>query len=361
MTTEADLLARVRLEIGDQLTSFQATSRGDGTVRRFELPGSPISLTGLNVTRVNTLASPPSSTSLTTADYVLDTEQGLITLQTPLAEGHELVVQGMLAKYFDDAQYLLFIRTALSQHTHNRTGITIDTLPVVEEYLVALLAAIEALYALLNDAAFDIDVSTPEGVGIPRSQRFRQLQEMIELRKQQYAEMGSALNVGLNRIEVFNLRRVSRTTGRLVPNYVPQELEDRQPARRVFTPIDTYGGKALVDPTPVLNISMYEYGYFTLDLDGLGDLTGWKIDARMRRYEDSSSIREMAVTVRDLVLGNITLDLEPRQTAHLPSQLYWDLRLTNRTTREVRTLRKGTATVIQQVGVDEAVGPVAGY
>lgn len=361
MTTEAAVLSRVRLEIGDQLTPFQAVVVGDGKVRRFELPASPVSLSGLTVTLVNVGATPVTAQSLTPDAYALDTENGVLTLNLPLAANHELVVRGSASKYFDDASYLTFVRTAVGQHTHNRTGITLETLPPVEEYLVALLATIEALYALLNDAAFDIDVSTPEGVGIPRSQRFRQLTEMIELRKEQYTQMSSALNVGLNRIEMFNLRRVSRTTGRLVPNYISQELEDRQPARRVWTPADTYGGKALVDGTPVLDISMYEYGYFTLDLDGLGDLTPWKVDARLRRYEDSSSIREMTVTVRSLVTGAITLDLTPRQTAHLPSQLFWDLRLTDRVTREVRTLRKGTATVIQQVGVDEAVGPVAGY
>ena len=361
MTTEAQLLQRVRLEIGDLLTPFQATIRGDGLVRRFELPNSPVSQTGLSVAIADTTSVPATVTALTPSQYTLDTENGLITLQETLPAGRDLVVRGMASKYFDDAAYLTFIRTAAAQHLHNRSGVSLTTLPVVEEYPVALLATIEALHALLNDAAFDIDVSTPEGVGIPRSQRFRQLTEMLQLRQQQYAEMSSALNVGLSRIEVFSLRRVSRTTGRLVPVYVPQELEDRQPARRVFTPIDTHGGAAIVDPTPVLDISMYEYGYFTIDIDGLGDLTPWQVDARMRRYEDSSSIREMTVVIRDIAAGNITLDLEPRQTAHLPSQLFWDLRLTNRATREVRTLRKGTATVIQQVGVDEAVGPIAGY
>lgn len=351
-------MSRVRLEIGDQPTPFSARAVGDGQTREYELPHAPVATFSAYTQNATTL----TTTGLVEGtDYELDRIEGRVILTRPLAEGVDLVSTGVGVKYFGDDDLLLFVRTAVTQHLHNRQGVSLATLPAVEEYPVALLAAIEALYALLNDAAFDIDVSTPEGVGIPRSQRFRQLQEMIELRKEQYAQMCAALNVGLSRIEVFNLRRVSRTTGRLVPNYVPQELEDRQPPVRIFNPLDTYGGKAIVDPTPVLDITMYEYGYFTLPLEGLGNLTGWKIDARMRRYEDSSSIREFTVTVRDLVLGNIDLDLTPRQTAHLPHRLYWDLRLTNRETREVRTLRKGAVTIIQQVGVDEAVGPVGHY
>ena len=357
MATLAGIASRVRLEIADQPSSFRSTRQGDGETLRFELPHAPVSPTGFIA-----YLAPIGGGASVGVTYDLDTAEGVITLTgAPPTETQVLVTEGTAYKYFSDADIDLFVQTAVTQHLHNREGLSLATLPPVEEYPVALLAAIEALYALLNDAAFDIDVSTPEGVGIPRSQRFRQLQEMIELRKEQYAQLCAALNVGLNRIEVFSLRRVSRTTGRLVPIYVPQELEDRQPPTRVFPPRDTHGGKAIVDPTPVLDLTCYEYGYFSEPLTGLGDLTGWKIDARIRRYEDSSSLREMTVQVDDLVAGDITLELNPRQTGHLPARLYWDLRLTNRETREVRTLRKGTFTTIQQVGVDEAVGPIVGY
>ena len=363
MATLDSILQRVRLEIGDQATPFSSVRPGDGVTTRFELPGAPVDPTTLRV--VVAPAAGGAGTVLTVGTgpgtYTLDPVEGVLTLADVPGETDVVAADGVAFKFFNDADMTLFVNTAVLQHLHNRSGVSLETLPPVEEYPVALLAAIEALYALLNDAAFDIDVSTPEGVGIPRSQRFRQLQEMIEARKEQYAQLCAALNVGLNRIEVFNLRRVSRTTGRLVPNYIPQELEDRQPPVRVFNPIDTYGGAPIDDPTPVLDLTMYEYGYFTEPITGLGDLTGWKVDARLRRYEDSSSIREFTVTVDDLVAGNITLDLIPTQTGQLPQRLYWDLRLTNRTTREVRTLRKGVVTVIQQVGVDESVGPVAGY
>lgn len=356
MATLTDIASRVRLEIADQPTAFRSTRLGDGETTRFELPHAPVS----PVDFVAYLAPAAGGVS-TTPTYTLDAAEGIIVLAAPPAADQVLVTEGTAFKHFSEAEIALFVQTAVTQHLHNREGISLANLPPVEEYPVALLASIEALYALLNDAAYDIDVSTPEGVGIPRSQRFRQLQEMIELRKEQYAQLCAALNVGLNRIEVFNLRRVSRTTGRLVPVYIPQELEDRQPPTRVFPPKDTLGAPAIPDPTPVLDLVIYEYGYFSLELTDLGDLTGWKIDARIRRYEDSSSLREFTVNVINLLTGHIELELNPRQTGHLRPRQYWDLRLTNRETREVRTLRKGQVTVIQQVGVDEAVGPIAGF
>lgn len=354
MTTIDAVRARVRLELGDQLEPFQSVATGDGQTARYELSHSPVVEDGLMVVRV-----PAEGTPTAIVDYTLDGNNGVITLTTPLAEGDRLITSGSAAKYFSDDELDTFITTAAMQHLHNRQGVTLVTLPPVEEYAVVLLTVIEALYVLLNDAAFDIDVSTPEGVGIPRSQRFRQLQEMIELRKQQYVEMCQSLNVGLNRIEVSTLRRTSRTTGRLVPVYLPQEIEDRQPPTRVFAPIDTTGQPAIEDGVPVTDIEVWEYGYFTETVTIPGGIpVGFKVDARIRRYKDSSSLREFTVT--DNLDGTVTLDLGPRQTAQLPQRLFYDIRLTNRATREVRTVRKGKVTVYQQVGVDEAVGPSTG-
>lgn len=361
MTTEAAVLTRVRLELGDQLTPFQSVVMGDGQTRRYELPNSPVVSSSFSAFTLNPTAQPIVTTPLTTGQYGLDANEGVLTLAQPLAEGIQLVAQGEAGKYFSDDELTVFVRTAVAQHLHNRQGVTLTTLPVVEEYMVALLAVIEALYALLNDAAFDIDVSTPEGVGIPRSQRFRQLMELIELRKTQYQEMALALNVGLSRIEVTTLRRVSRTTNRLVPVYLPQEIEDRQPPQRVFVPIDTNGAAATDDKVEVKDIEVWEYGFYTEQITVVGGIpAGFKVDARVRRYRDSSSLREFTVTVDDAAAGLVTLDLDPRQTGHLPQTLFYDIRLTNRTTREVRTLRQGRVVVHQQVGVDEAVGPATG-
>jgi hypothetical protein len=63
---------------------------------------------------------------------------------------------------------------------------------------------------------------------------------VIERLQAHYKELAAAFNVGPYRIQVLNLRRVSRTTGRLVPEYVEQEFDDRTfPPIRIFPPIDT--------------------------------------------------------------------------------------------------------------------------
>jgi len=49
------------------------------------------------------------------------------------------------------------------------------------------------------------------------------------------------LGVGLGRAEIGTLRRVSKTTNRLVPVYVVREYDDISRPRRLFTEPDTMG------------------------------------------------------------------------------------------------------------------------
>ena len=49
------------------------------------------------------------------------------------------------------------------------------------------------------------------------------------------------LGVGLGAAEVGTLRRVSKTTNRLVPVYVQREYDDISRPRRLFTEPDTMG------------------------------------------------------------------------------------------------------------------------
>ena len=356
MTTETALLSRVRLEIGDQLEPFQSTAFGDGETRRFELPSSPISLAGFSAFLLNPQTN--ESTPLLPSTYTLDAANGVITLPTAPLQGRQLVIMGTSARYFDDETMLVFVRTALTQHLHNRDGINLGNMPPVEEYPVALLAAVEALYALMNDAAFDIDVSTPEGVGIPRSQRFRQLQEMIELRKAQYAELCAALNVGLNRIEMFDLRRVSRTTGRLVPIYESREIEDIRGPRRVFPPIDGLGGTRIpsAQEPATYDIRFRQRNTFTLPLDFSFDMTGYTVFAAIRRYPDGARLREFNIAYTDRALGKLTLSLDADDTRILPLELFWTLDLLEPNGNEVTYMKgrvevdRARAAIIQSYG-----------
>jgi hypothetical protein len=114
----------------------------------------------------------------------------------------------------------------------------LSNLPDVEGTLVALRATIDALWALTIDASTDIDISSADGTTVPRSQRYHQLREMIDAMTARYNQLCAMLNVGLNAIEMSKIRRVSKTTNRLVPIFEDREYDDYDLPRRQLPPID---------------------------------------------------------------------------------------------------------------------------
>jgi len=79
---------------------------------------------------------------------------------------------------------------------------------------------------------------TSESVHIPASQRFRMVQGLLAQWEKEYERHAANLNIGFDRLEVMNLRRVSRTTNRLVPLYKQKELGDFSPMERLWPEID---------------------------------------------------------------------------------------------------------------------------
>lgn len=262
---------RLRLEIGDNEESFQASVEGNGFDRRFDLPEEVINVTGLTVSLLTPDGTggynPP--TILDPSDYELEAGQGVITIATPPPDDAILVVAGTHFQFFTDDELDLFIRTAAFKHTHNAedlqvyrdingfkrflyTNETIDSIHPVEYHMLALLAAVDALEVIRTDAAYDIDVTTSDGTALPRSERFKNLGEIMAVKQAMYDTQAAALGVGMGRVEVFTLRRVSRTTGKLVPVYVAREYDDvRTPPLRVFGPRNlglTGSGFAQQDP-----------------------------------------------------------------------------------------------------------------
>jgi hypothetical protein len=261
VASEAALISRIRLELGDGPMPFRGQFRGTGMQETFDLPANNVSSNDLRtfIVEPTTLAI----TDLVPADYTIDLANGLITLNTMLTRDHLLVVEGYNYSLFSDAEISQFLREALLQHTSNGSSgdsgtatdtvryrdengfikyshnkITLDSLPEVEEVVVALLAATEALWALSTDASTDIDVHTSEGTFVPRSQRYGQIVSQINLLTEKYKTLCAQLNVGLYRIEMSTLRRISKTTGRLVPVYVPREYDDSSMPVRVLPEID---------------------------------------------------------------------------------------------------------------------------
>ncbi|MFJ4739077.1 hypothetical protein [Streptomyces sp. NPDC088775] len=211
-----------------------------------------------------TSVDPPTTVDLVAdTDYVLDSHEGRIVLISPacspLHHGQTLIVRGVAQGLFTDADLGTYIGDAMQQHTYGRSlttryrdergflryrhePITLANLPAVEEPLVVYLAAINCLWTLATDAATDIDISTAEGTFVPRTQRYRQLMQHIgdatNGLQGRYNTLAQQLNVGLGRIEMFTLRRVSRTTNRLVPVFKEREYDDSSMPQRLLPPID---------------------------------------------------------------------------------------------------------------------------
>lgn len=266
MATLAGTIARIRSEIGDLSAPFVDTFVGGDELSSYDL--SEVNVSSVQV-KVST-ASPASTIELVEdADYVLSPAEGSILLinpaYSPLHHGQTMIVRGTSSGMFTDGELERYVTDALNQHTYGRTlttryrdekgfirydrePITLETLPPVEEPLVAYLATINVLWTLATDASSDVDVNTSEGTFVPRSQRYRQIMEHLGELQNRYNSLAQQLNVGLARIEQFQLRRVSRTTNRLVPVFEVREYDDASMPKRLLPPID---GEPLEDESGV--------------------------------------------------------------------------------------------------------------
>jgi len=351
VATLDSLLSRVRLELGDSAAQFTTKLTGDGTTKDFYLKVKPVQAYGLTVTVNGSAKTNPT-------DFTLEESIGMIHFVTAPAANAAIVVSGTHWRYFTDSELTTFINTAVTQHTDNKTdnygrSITIGLIPTVEEYPVALLATIEALWALATDAAFDINISAPDGVQIPRSQRFQQLSNIISGRQEQYRQLCAALNIGLWRIEMGILRRTSRTTNKLVPVYMPQEIDDSTQPERVYIENNMKGRTPLPDPVGVYDIVFTQGDNWSVEFDITGfNLTGYTVKAQARTYPGSPLlVAEFTVVYTDRVNGKVTLSLTPAQTEQFPLKSFWDMQVTNADETFDQTYVRGMVFANKQVTV----------
>ncbi|MFE6745956.1 hypothetical protein ACFVGM_08905 [Kitasatospora purpeofusca] len=248
-------IKRIRSELGDFGSPFRDDFLGGDELSTYDL--SETGVTTIVATLVT--GDPPQSRVLVQdVDYALDVIEGRIVLlgaNGPLRHGQRLVVTGTSGGMFTDAELEMYIADAMAQHGHGQTvrtryrddlgwiryweePVTLENLPEVQEPMVAWLAAVQALWTLATDAATDTDISTADGTFLPRTQRYRQIMEHIGELTGRYSVMAQQLNVGLGRIEMMTLRRVSRTTGRLVPVFRSREYDDTSVPQRVLPPVD---------------------------------------------------------------------------------------------------------------------------
>lgn len=324
MATMQSLLDRTRLELGDQPKTFRQEWYGDGTTNRWELDYSPLDADSVIVTVDGVNVS---------NDCEVEEAAGVLTFDTAPGPDAKVVVSGTYFRYFTSAELTTLINSAVQEHLHNRVNafnqaMSLATIPYVEEGVIALRATIKALFVLATDASFDIDIQTPDGVTIPRSERYRQLMGMIAERERQYYHIAEALNVGPYRAEVFTLRRVSKMTNKYIPVYRPQEIDDYSFRERVYLPIPTYGAAPIPSTAAEYDLAMVQGDTYTQTFDFDIDLTGVTVTAQARTFPQSPVVAaQFTVTVLDALTGQVQLSLTPAQTKLLPLRSYWDLQI----------------------------------
>jgi hypothetical protein len=352
MALLADLLSRVRLEIGDQQKQFTFTATGDGTTKDFYLNVKPVELTNLYVTVGGTAIAYP-------AGYTLEANVGMIHFITAPANNAAIRVTGTANRYFLDSELTTFINTAVTQHTNNRTDsfgslINLAAIPPVEEYPLAILASIEGLWALATDAAFDINITAPDGVVIPRAQRFQQLTAIITQRMEQYKQLCAALNIGLWRLEIGTLRRVSRHTNKLVPIYLAQEIDDGRKPERIYMQNDLLGRTPLPNYAGTYDIQLYQGDNWSQLFTFPFDVTNLTFKAQIRTYPNAPvAYATFTITKTDPTNGVIQLSLTPSETKYFPVRAFWDLQATDTSNPNFeQTYIKGQVFTAQQVTLD---------
>lgn len=356
MATLSALSGRLRSEIGDMGRSFEETFTGDGVTKRFQLTNAPVKGSSLVIKVGSTNVSNTSSVEEVT---------GMLVLAVAPVTAVPVTVSGTMYKYFTDAEIDQYINTAFLEHARSTTDTagskaTMLTLPAIDEYPLVLLASTFALFTLATDSAFDIDIISPDGVSIPRSERFRQLSEAVNMRKEQYRELCNMLGLGMYKIEVFNLRRISRLTNKLVPIYRPQEIDDASLPQRVRLSIPNYGDITPEGDVLTRDLSMYSGDDFEVKLKFSMNLAGFTPKAEIRLFNTGGRAQIGPVILGSFVIVKLQsipegifdilqLSLAGSITQNLPKTAYYDIQLTENSTGKVRTYMTGKVFTEKQV------------
>lgn len=175
------------------------------------------------------------ASALAASQYSVDARNGLIRL--PQLSASTILVEGYYYEWLLDEDLEYAADHAIVEILHGQP-FGISNVSAAVEDVIVLGTIVEALWTLLNEYARDIDVITSESVHILASQRYRMVSSLLDHWQQEYEDKMNALNLGVNRLEVLNLRRVSRTTNRLVPLYKQREVGDYGPLERIWPDID---------------------------------------------------------------------------------------------------------------------------
>ena len=209
----------------------------DAVGRTYELGSPNIDADSLWVATYTT-GSPVTVTTDKTASayYSLDQRNGIIRFNTSFSSSTKILVEGYYYEWVLPSDLKFYATHSIEQHVYN-LPIPLENMSDIVIDTIGMGAVVEALWGLLTEYSRDIDVMTSESVHIPASQRYRMVQSLLEYWSKAYEKQAKSLNIGLDRIEIMNLRRVSRTTNRLVPLYKARELGETGPIERIFPEI----------------------------------------------------------------------------------------------------------------------------
>lgn len=234
MATHESVAAAARHHLRDFPEFFTMTTENTG--RTYKLPHRNVVASSL-VVRTQVSSNPPVDLAITT-NYVVDERNGYLRLTAAPTANSVLLIEGYYYQWLSDDDLLFAAGIADRMITSNLNGISLGGVSPVVADVISIATVVEALWSLAAEFSRDIDVSHPEGVHIPASERYRQIMPLLQYWTSEYEKRAKALNIGLERIEQFTLRRVSRTTNMLVPLWQTRELGDSTPTTRLFPPID---------------------------------------------------------------------------------------------------------------------------
>ena len=228
MPTVAKYVEIARDYLRDFPRFFNVRLTGHGLDQAYEIPHENIKPDSLVVT-VGGLA---------VTDYTLYSRDGFLRFTAPPADESQIYIEGEYFEWINDEDFARYVGYALDQfETSEGADNLFDNIETNPDLInvIALTGMLEALWALWTETGREIDVSSPE-VSVPLRQRHSQLTNMIQIWQSELDERMQMLNVGRSKLEVLHARRVSRTTGRLVPIFQEQEIEDRGRPKRVRIP-----------------------------------------------------------------------------------------------------------------------------
>lgn len=209
----------------------------DAVGRTYELGSPNIDADSLWVaTYVNN--APVTITSDTSASsyYSLDARNGILRFNTTPSASASILVEGYYYEWVLPSDLEFYAGHSIEQHIYN-LDLPLESMSAIVIDTIGMHCVVESLWGLLTEYSRDIDITTSESVHIPASQRFRMVQSLLDYWSKAYERQAKSLNIGLERIEIMNLRRVSRSTNRFVPIYKSKELGEYGPIERLFPEI----------------------------------------------------------------------------------------------------------------------------